>query len=101
MFLSWFHRPFHIHTYGFLFLGFAVGIWTAVKIGKRQGIPRASAWIWLFVMIVWAIIGSRLFYVLINFSYYRTHPLDIINSGKGPCLFPAGLSQPLQPSVGI
>jgi len=49
-------------------------------------------------MIVWASSVHGLFYVLINFSYYRTYPLDIIKLWQGgPCLFPAGLSQPLQP----
>ncbi len=84
--------PFTIHTYGFFVaLGFAVGIWTAVKVGKRQGIPSQQVMDMAFVMIVWAIIGSRLFYVLINFSYYKTHPLDIIKLWQGGLVFSGGL----------
>jgi len=38
---SGFHRPFHHPHLRFFFVAlvFAVGIWTAVKVGKRQGIP--------------------------------------------------------------
>jgi phosphatidylglycerol---prolipoprotein diacylglyceryl transferase len=84
--------PFTIHTYGFFVaLGFAVGIWTAVKVGKSQGVPSQQVMDMAFVMIVWAIVGSRLFYVLINFSYYKAHPLDIIKLWQGGLVFSGGL----------
>jgi phosphatidylglycerol:prolipoprotein diacylglycerol transferase len=84
--------PFTIHTYGFFVaVGFAVGILTAVKVGKTQGVPSQQVMDMAFVMIVWAIIGSRLFYVLINFSYYKAHPLDIIKIWKGGLVFSGGL----------
>jgi phosphatidylglycerol:prolipoprotein diacylglycerol transferase len=44
-----------------------------------------------FVMIICAIAGSRLFYVIINFSYYRAHPLDIIKLWQGGLVFSGGL----------
>jgi len=84
--------PFTIHTYGFFVaLGFAVGIWTAVKVGKSQGVSSQQVMDMAFVMIVWAIIGSRLFYVLINFSYYKAHPLDMIKLWQGGLVFSGGL----------
>ncbi len=84
--------PFTIHTYGFFVaLGFAVGILTAVKIGKAQRIPSQQVMDMAFVMIVWAIVGSRLFYVLINLSYYKAHPLDIIKLWQGGLVFSGGL----------
>jgi len=84
--------PFTIHTYGFFVaVGFAVGILTAVKVGKTQGVPSQQVMDMAFVMIVWAIIGSRLFYVIINFSYYKTHPLDIIKIWQGGLVFSGGL----------
>ena len=84
--------PFTIHTYGFFVaLGFAVGIWTAIKVGKRQGVPSQQVMDMAFVMIVWAIIGSRLFYVLINFSYYKTNLLDIVKLWQGGLVFSGGL----------
>jgi phosphatidylglycerol:prolipoprotein diacylglycerol transferase len=84
--------PFTIHTYGFFVaLGFALGIWTAVKVGKAQGVPSPQVMDMAFVMIVCAIIGSRLFYVLINFSYYKAHPLDILKLWQGGLVFSGGL----------
>jgi len=84
--------PLTIHTYGFFVaLGFAVGIWTALKVGKTQRIPPQQVMDMAFVMIVFAIVGSRLFYVLINFSYYMAHPLDIFKLWQGGLVFSGGL----------
>jgi len=84
--------PFTIHTYGFFVaLGFAAGILTAVKVGKAQGVPSQQVMDMAFVMIVWAIIGSRLFYVLINISYYKANPLDVIKLWQGGLVFSGGL----------
>jgi phosphatidylglycerol:prolipoprotein diacylglycerol transferase len=84
--------PLTIHTYGFFVaLGFAMGIWTAVKVGKLQGVPSQQVMDMAFVMILCAIAGSRLFYVLINFSYYKAHPLDILKLWQGGLVFSGGL----------
>ncbi len=84
--------PFTIHTYGFFVaLGFAVGILTAVKVGKTQGVPSQQVMDMAFVMIVWAIIGSRLFYLLINISYYKAHLLDVVKLWQGGLVFSGGL----------
>jgi len=84
--------PFTIHTYGFFVaLGFAVGVWTALKGGKTQRVPPQQVMDMAFVMIVFAIVGSRLFYVLINFSYYKAHPLDIFKLWQGGLVFSGGL----------
>jgi phosphatidylglycerol:prolipoprotein diacylglycerol transferase len=84
--------PLTIHTYGFFVaLGFAMGIWTAVKVGKYRGVPSQQVMDMAFVMIICAIAGSRLFYVIINFSYYWAHPLDIIKLWQGGLVFSGGL----------
>jgi phosphatidylglycerol:prolipoprotein diacylglycerol transferase len=84
--------PFTIHTYGFFVaLGFAVGIVTAIKVGRLLEVPSQQVMDMAFVMIVWAIIGSRLFYVLINFSYYKANPLDIVKLWQGGLVFSGGL----------
>lgn len=84
--------PLTIHTYGvFVALGFVTGILVTVKLGKDQGIPPQQVMDMAFFMILWAIVGSRLLYVLINVSYYRAHPLDAFKIWQGGLVFSGGL----------
>lgn len=84
--------PLTIHTYGvFVALGFVTGILVTVKLGKDQGIPPQQVMDMAFFMILWAIVGSRLLYILINVSYYRAHPLDAFKIWQGGLVFSGGL----------
>jgi phosphatidylglycerol:prolipoprotein diacylglycerol transferase len=84
--------PLTIHTYGvFVALGFVTAIVVTIKLGKAQGFPAQQVMDMAFVMIVWAIVGSRALYVLINFSYYVSHPLDIFKIWQGGLVFSGGL----------
>ena len=84
--------PLTIHTYGlFVAIGFAVGLIVTVKIGNAQGIKPQQAMDMGFIMILSAIIGSRLGYALINLSYYRDHPFDIFKVWQGGLVFSGGL----------
>lgn len=84
--------PLTIHTYGvFVALGFIAGILVTVKLGKDQGLQPQQVMDMAFVIILWAIIGSRLLYILINFSYYRAHPLDALKIWQGGLVFSGGL----------
>ena len=84
--------PLTIHTYGlFVALGFISGILITVKIGKDQGFPPQQVMDMAFVMILWAIVGSRLLYLLINLPYYRSNPLDALKIWQGGLVFSGGL----------
>lgn len=84
--------PLTIHTYGFFVaLGFITGILVTVRLGKKQGIPSQQVMDMAFVMMIWAIVGSRLLYVVINFGYYRAHPLDAFKIWQGGLVFSGGL----------
>ena len=84
--------PLTIHTYGlFVALGFIAGILITVKLGKNQGIPPQQVMDMAFVMILWAIVGSRLLYLLINLPYYRSNPLDALKIWQGGLVFSGGL----------
>jgi phosphatidylglycerol:prolipoprotein diacylglycerol transferase len=81
-----------IHTYGVLVAtGFAVGILVTIRLGKAQGFNSQQVMDMGFIMILWAIIGSRVTYVLMNFSYYRARPTDIIRIWEGGLVFSGGL----------
>jgi len=84
--------PMTLHTYGlFMAVGFTVGILVAIKIGKAQGIKSHLVMDMGLIMILLAIIGSRLAYVLMNFSHYRTHPMAILRIWEGGLVFSGGI----------
>ena len=84
--------PFTIHTYGFFVaLGFLTGLTITVRIGKSEGIDQQQVMDMGFVMILSAIIGSRLFYVVMNISFFRYHLIDIFKVWQGGLVFSGGL----------
>jgi len=84
--------PLTIHTYGaFVALGFAAAIAVTMWFGKKEGMPSQQVMDLAFLGIVWAIIGSRLFYIFLNPSYYVERPLDIFKLWQGGLVFSGGL----------
>ena len=84
--------PVTLHTYGlFVALGFIAGILTAVKLGKSAGINSNSVMDMGFIIILCGLIGSRIVYIIINFSYYVSNPLDMIKLWQGGLVFSGGL----------
>jgi phosphatidylglycerol:prolipoprotein diacylglycerol transferase len=84
--------PLTLHTYGLLIaIGLVVGIIVASRIGKSQGIGFQKIMDMGLIIIITGIIGSRLAYVLINFSYYKTYPADIFKLWNGGLVFSGGL----------
>jgi phosphatidylglycerol:prolipoprotein diacylglycerol transferase len=84
--------PFTIHTYGLLVaMGFVIGILVTVRLGKNQAFSTQQILDMAFIMILSAIVGSRLLYILINLSYYTAHPIDILKIWQGGLVFSGGL----------
>jgi len=84
--------PLTLHTYGLLVAtGFLAGLIAAAKIGKTEGINAQQVMDMGFIIILSAIIGSRIMYVLINPSSYVRHPLDIIKLWQGGLVFSGGI----------
>lgn len=84
--------PIQIHWYGII-MGSAVlvGLWLAIREGKRHGLDPE-----LFLdLIIWvipaAIIGARLYYVAFEWEYYSQNPADIIAIWKGGLAIHGGL----------
>jgi len=81
-----------IHTYGVLIaLGFLAGIWVASREARRQGEDPDLVIDLAFWIIAAAIIGSRLFYVAVNWDLFRGHPLDAVKIWRGGLVFYGGL----------
>jgi phosphatidylglycerol:prolipoprotein diacylglycerol transferase len=84
--------PLTLHTYGlFVAIGLVVGILVTIRIGRSQGIDLQQIMDMGFIIIFTGIIGSRLAYVLMNFSYYKTNPMDIVKLWHGGLVFSGGL----------
>ena len=84
--------PLTIHTYGFLVaLGFLAGIGFAVWQAKKEGISTDRIIDLSFYILLAAIIGSRLLFIVINAGHYLANPLDIFKIWEGGLVFYGGV----------
>jgi len=84
--------PLTIHTYGVLVAaGFLLGLALAVKQARKEGIPSERIVDLGFYALLSALIGSRLFFILINASHYIKNPLEIFKIWEGGLVFYGGL----------
>ncbi len=80
-----------IHTYGVMVAsGFLLALLYAVRAGRREGLAAEVIHDLFFYALLFAIIGARLLYVLINFAYYRHHPGEIFSIWQGGLVFYGG-----------
>ena len=72
--------PIQIKSYGLaLAISFFLGVWLAIKRGEKNGIKSQSMIDLCFIILVSAIVGSRLFYVVYHTEEFAGHWLDAIN----------------------
>ncbi len=84
--------PLTIHTYGFMIAtGFLIGLYLAVRQAKKEGISPDRILDLGFYILLAAIIGSRLLFVLIDAGHYLRHPLDIFKIWEGGLVFYGGV----------
>ncbi len=81
-----------IFTYGFLL---AVAFLTAIFVGGREarrlGIPPAKFFDLCFYIILAALVGSRLLYVILEINTFIAHPLKIFAIWEGGLVFHGGV----------
>lgn len=84
--------PLTIYTYGVLVAsGLILGMGLAVKEARRQDLdPQVVLDLGFYVALA-GILGSRVFYVLQDPSYYQSHLLDIFKLWEGGLVFHGGL----------
>jgi len=82
---------FTIHTYGVcIALGALLGITLISHEAKKQGYDQQQVLDLTFYLLVAAIIGSRVFYIVLNLKYYVHHPLEIVMIWRGGLVFYGG-----------
>lgn len=76
--------PLTVRWYGII-LGSAalIGLWLAIREGKRFGIVPDFFMDLLLIGVPSAIVGARLYYVAFRWQDYKDHPIDIIKIWEG------------------
>jgi phosphatidylglycerol:prolipoprotein diacylglycerol transferase len=84
--------PITIHTYGVMVaIGFLLGIGLALRQARKEGIPPEKISDLSFYLLLAAIIGSRIFYILLNPQPYIKNPVAILKIWEGGLVFYGGL----------
>jgi phosphatidylglycerol:prolipoprotein diacylglycerol transferase len=84
--------PLTIHTYGVLVAsGFLLGLGLAIRQARKEGVPSDKIIDLGFYILLAAIVGSRLFFIFLNLSYYIKNPLDIVKIWEGGLVFYGGV----------
>ncbi|MCE5194629.1 MAG: prolipoprotein diacylglyceryl transferase [Nitrospiraceae bacterium] len=84
--------PVTIHTYGVLIaIGFLLGLYLTVRQAKKLGLSTDKIIDLSFYILLSALIGARLFFVIQNAGYYFRNPLDILKIWQGGLVFYGGV----------
>jgi phosphatidylglycerol---prolipoprotein diacylglyceryl transferase len=87
-FLDWTIGPIPIRMYGLMIgLGFTIGIFLAARQAKKEGVNPEQVLDLGVYMLLMAIMGSRLLYVLTNLGEFAARPLDAFALWKGGLVF--------------
>ncbi len=81
-----------IYTYGALVaLAFLTGIWWTTREAKLADVPKEFVLDLSFYIVLAALIGSRVLYILVDWRRYAEHPLDALKVWEGGLVFYGGL----------
>jgi phosphatidylglycerol:prolipoprotein diacylglycerol transferase len=92
-FLGWVIGPIPLRIYGLLIgLGFVISIFLAARRGKKEAVnPDRILDLGVFVLLA-AIVGSRVLFVLTDLGEFAVKPLDAIAIWKGGLVFYGGVA---------
>lgn len=88
---GFFIGPLKIYFYGIIIMvGVLAAIWIAIKEAKRRDLDSEIIWDMVTWLLIFGIIGARLWHVLtpsksmgVGPDYYFSHPLEILNTRRG------------------
>jgi len=83
---------FTLHTYGFLLaVGFFLAVMLTLREARRVGVDPNVMMDLNFYVLLAALLGSRVFYVITSWEEFRDNPVDIIRFWRGGLVFYGGL----------
>jgi phosphatidylglycerol:prolipoprotein diacylglycerol transferase len=89
---NWTIGPFPIRLYGLMIgIGFLLGVWLASRRARKEGIDPDRILDMGVSLLLAAIVGSRLLYVLVNMQEFQRNWLDVFAIWKGGLVFYGGL----------
>lgn len=81
----------HLYTFGvFVALAFTAGMWIGGREAKRFGVDPEAFHDLCFTILISAILGARLFFVLVEWQHFLAHPLKIFAIWEGGLVFYGG-----------
>jgi phosphatidylglycerol---prolipoprotein diacylglyceryl transferase len=84
--------PLTIRWYGVMMaITFLFSSYFILKNGKERNISEDQLLNALIAVVIGLILGARLLYVIVNFSYYAQHPAQILRIDQGGLAFHGGL----------
>jgi len=85
--------PISIHWYGFFItLGIVAGFLATLKLAKWHKVDKGKIFDLFLYVIIFSIIGARIFYVLYNPLYFWQNPIDIFKIWQGGLAIHGGLT---------
>lgn len=84
--------PLAIHTYGlFVAAAFLTSIWWATREARTAGLNADIVPDIALLILISAVVGARLLYVLLDLPHFLEHPLEALMFWKGGLVFSGGL----------
>ncbi len=81
-----------VHSYGLMVaLGFLAALFWIRRQSPREGIPPAKMIDLAFLMLIMALIGSRIAYVFVEWDFFKGNPLAFFRVWEGGLVFYGGL----------
>lgn len=86
--------PLTLHSYGLLIaLGVLVSLYGMARRAKKFGFPpEERVFDLVFIVVLSGFLGARLFYVIQEWPWYRTHPFEIFQIWKGGLVYYGGMA---------
>lgn len=83
---------FTLHTYGVLLaIGFLIAVYFAVMEARRIGIDHNLILDLSFYLLIAALVGSRVFYILGHLEEFRENPIELVQFWRGGLVYYGGL----------
>jgi phosphatidylglycerol:prolipoprotein diacylglycerol transferase len=84
--------PIKIYWYGlFIVLGTVAALTVAMKLAQKQKFPTDKLFDLAFWLILFGIIGARIYHIFLEWPYYSKFPLDMIKIWQGGLAIHGGL----------